>query len=84
MRRNAACVALLTSSSNNGVIRTDGLNKPKGAEDKVRHYWRGLAESIGEIPFVLIVTGVVIAVVVDYAQSVKAGFAEEKASREKK
>jgi hypothetical protein len=31
----------------NGVIRTDGLNKPKGAEDKVRHYWRGLAESIG-------------------------------------
>jgi hypothetical protein len=44
----------------------------------------GLAESIGEIPFVLIVTGVVIAVVVDYAQSVKAGFAEEKASREKK
>ena len=43
----------------------------------------GLAESIGELPFIIIVTGVVIAVLVDYLQSVKTGFAEEKASREK-
>ena len=30
-----------------GVVRTTGLNKPKSADDKVRYYWRGLAESVG-------------------------------------
>lgn len=40
----------------------------------------GLAESIGELPFMIIVASVVIAVVVDYVQSVKAGFAEKKSS----
>lgn len=30
-----------------GAIRTSGLNKPSSAEDKVRHYWRALAESSG-------------------------------------
>jgi len=33
-----------------GVVRTDGLGIPKGPEDKVRHYWRGLAESVGYGP----------------------------------
>lgn len=33
-----------------GTIRTTGLNKPKSAEDKVRYYWRGLAESAGYTP----------------------------------
>jgi hypothetical protein len=30
-----------------GTVRTDGLNVPKSADDKVRYYWRGLAESAG-------------------------------------
>lgn len=30
-----------------GVVRTDGLSVPKGADDKVRYYWRGLLESAG-------------------------------------
>tara|TARA_Y100000310_G_scaffold338577_2_gene428590 strand:+ start:150 stop:791 length:642 start_codon:yes stop_codon:yes gene_type:complete len=30
-----------------GAIRTDGLGIPKGDDDKVRYYWRGLAESAG-------------------------------------
>jgi len=30
-----------------GAIRTDGLGIPKGGDDKVRYYWRGLAESSG-------------------------------------
>ena len=30
-----------------GVTRTDGLNMPKSGDDKVRFYWRGLAESCG-------------------------------------
>lgn len=30
-----------------GVIRTDGLNTPTTGEDKVRYYWRGLAEACG-------------------------------------
>jgi hypothetical protein len=33
-----------------GTTRTDGLNKPKNSEDKVRYYWRGLAESAGYTP----------------------------------
>lgn len=33
-----------------GVIRTDGLNMPKSDDDKVRYYWRGLAESVGYTP----------------------------------
>ena len=33
-----------------GSTRTTGLNKPKGAEDKVRYYWRGLLESCGYTP----------------------------------
>jgi hypothetical protein len=33
-----------------GTIRTDGLNIPKSADDKVRYYWRGLAESAGYEP----------------------------------
>ena len=33
-----------------GVIRTDGLNMPKSDDDKVRYYWRGLAESAGYTP----------------------------------
>ncbi len=32
------------------VIRTDGLNIPKDETDKVRYYWRGLAESSGYTP----------------------------------
>ena len=30
-----------------GAVRTTGMNMPTGAEDNVRHYWRGLAESTG-------------------------------------
>jgi hypothetical protein len=33
-----------------GSVRTDGLNLPSGAEDKVRYYWRGLLESCGYTP----------------------------------
>ena len=33
-----------------GVTRTDGLNIPKDDSDKVRYYWRGLAESAGYTP----------------------------------
>lgn len=33
-----------------GVIRTDGINVPKSDDDKVRYYWRGLAESAGYTP----------------------------------
>jgi hypothetical protein len=33
-----------------GAVRTTGLNVPKDAEDKVRYYWRGLAESVGYTP----------------------------------
>lgn len=33
-----------------GVTRTDGLNMPKDDSDKVRYYWRGLAESAGYTP----------------------------------
>lgn len=30
-----------------GIVRTEGMNMPRSAEDKVRYYWRGLAESAG-------------------------------------
>jgi hypothetical protein len=30
-----------------GVVRTTGFNKPTSDDDKVRYYWRGLAESVG-------------------------------------
>jgi hypothetical protein len=30
-----------------GAVRTTGLNIPKSDDDKVRYYWRGLAESVG-------------------------------------
>lgn len=33
-----------------GLIRTDGLNIPRDANDKVRYFWRGLAESAGYTP----------------------------------
>jgi hypothetical protein len=33
-----------------GAIRTTGFNKPNGPNDKVRYYWRGLAESAGYTP----------------------------------
>jgi hypothetical protein len=33
-----------------GVVRTDGLSIPQSPEDKVRYYWRGLAESVGYTP----------------------------------
>jgi hypothetical protein len=33
-----------------GAIRTTGFNKPTSDEDKVRYYWRGLAESAGYTP----------------------------------
>ncbi len=32
------------------TIRTTGFNKPTGDDDKVRYYWRGLAESAGYTP----------------------------------
>ena len=30
-----------------GSIRTTGMNRPTGADDNVRFYWRGIAESTG-------------------------------------
>jgi hypothetical protein len=33
-----------------GSIRTTGFNKPTSDDDKVRYYWRGLAESVGYTP----------------------------------
>jgi hypothetical protein len=33
-----------------GTIRTSGFNKPTSDDDKVRYYWRGLAESAGYSP----------------------------------
>jgi len=33
-----------------GVVRTSGLGLPKDEADKVRYYWRGLAESAGYTP----------------------------------
>ena len=36
-----------------GVKRTDGMNIPQSKDDKVRYYWRGLAESVGYPPTAL-------------------------------
>jgi hypothetical protein len=33
-----------------GVVRTTGLNIPTSGEDKVRHFWRAFAESVGYSP----------------------------------
>jgi len=33
-----------------GTLRTTGFNKPTSNDDKVRYYWRGLAESAGYTP----------------------------------
>ena len=33
-----------------GAIRTTGFNRPTSNDDKVRYYWRGLAESAGYTP----------------------------------
>lgn len=33
-----------------GIVRVTGIGKPNSAEDKVRYYWRGLAESAGYTP----------------------------------
>jgi hypothetical protein len=30
-----------------GIIRTTGINVPAGDDDRVRYYWRALAESVG-------------------------------------
>ena len=30
-----------------GTLRTDGIGVPRSEDDKVRHYWRALAESVG-------------------------------------
>jgi hypothetical protein len=41
----------------------------------------GLAESIGAPPFIIIVTGVVILMLIDYVQSAKKGLKEKKTDR---
>lgn len=41
---------VVTEGEFKGVIRTDGLSIPKSEEDKVRYYWRALAESAGYTP----------------------------------
>jgi hypothetical protein len=33
-----------------GAVRTDGISMPKDENDKVRYYWRALAESAGYTP----------------------------------
>ena len=33
-----------------GTVRTTGFNRPTSGDDKVRYYWRGLAESAGYTP----------------------------------
>ena len=33
-----------------GMKRVTGINRPKSEDDKVRYYWRGLAESAGYTP----------------------------------
>ena len=43
----------------------------------------GLAESIGALPFIVIVGIVILMMLIDLKQSVVEGFAEEKAQREK-
>ena len=36
-----------------GLIRSTGLNRPTSPEDKVRYYWRALAEAAGHSPIEL-------------------------------
>ena len=43
----------------------------------------GLAQSIGELPFIIIVGAVIVMMLIDLKQSVVEGFAEKKAQREK-
>lgn len=42
--------ALIAEGPFKGTVRTDGLNKPRSADDNVRYYWRALAESVGFKP----------------------------------
>lgn len=44
----------------------------------------GLADSIGALPFIIIVASVIAMVLYDLRDSVKKGFAEERAEQEKK
>lgn len=37
----------ITEGEYSGAVRTDWISAPKSAEDKVRYYWRCLAESAG-------------------------------------
>lgn len=39
--------ATIADGNFKGLVRTDGLGKPQSDTDKVRHYWRALAESVG-------------------------------------
>ncbi|MHA1598530.1 MAG: hypothetical protein ACTSV1_07390 [Alphaproteobacteria bacterium] len=43
----------------------------------------GLAETIGTVPFSIIVASVIIMALIDFLQSAKKGLADEKAKREK-
>lgn len=38
---------MVTEGEYAGAIRTDWISMPKGPDDKVRYYWRCLAESVG-------------------------------------
>jgi hypothetical protein len=38
---------MVTEGEYAGAIRTDWISAPKSADDKVRYYWRCLAESVG-------------------------------------
>jgi hypothetical protein len=38
---------MVTEGEYAGAIRTDWISVPKGPDDKVRYYWRCLAESVG-------------------------------------
>lgn len=40
----------MTDGAFAGVVRTHGLNMPTSNQDKVRYYWRGMAESAGYTP----------------------------------
>lgn len=42
--------AIIAEGPFSGTVRTDGLNKPRGADDNVRYYWRAFAESVGFTP----------------------------------
>lgn len=45
--------AVIAEGQFKGTVRTDGLNKPRSADDNVRYYWRALAESVGFTPAAL-------------------------------